>query len=99
MNGILIYTSEMISYVVSGFFINFKSVGRTGAIITYYLIAIVGYMLLLFQNIPERYVLILFFMTRFAVAGVFNILYTYTGRFYFSCILFYLEAEGKDYTD
>jgi MFS family permease len=82
LNGILIYTFEMISYFFSGFIINFSFIGRKGAIFTYYLIAVLGFLLLMIKNLSHEYYLSLFLITRFVVAGVFNILYTYTVEIY-----------------
>jgi len=91
VNGIIIYTLEIFSYLFSGWLINLKPIGRRGGMRIYYSVTIIGYAVLLFLNgRSELITLLLTFMVRFCVAGVFNILFTYTCEIYPT----FLRADG-----
>jgi MFS family permease len=81
INGILIYSFEILAYFLSGFLINTSLLGRKNTMIIYFLVAVIGFGFLV-MNFSESYILILFLITRFVVAGSFNILYTYSCEIY-----------------
>jgi OCT family organic cation transporter-like MFS transporter 4/5 len=82
INGILIYVFEILSYIFASFAINTKLLGRKGTIIFYEVIAVAGYAVLFFVELSDLLNVIVVFCCRFAVAGIFTILYTYSLEVY-----------------
>jgi MFS family permease len=82
VNGIFIYTSEIFSYVLSAWIINIPRYGRRGSIFFFELVSLFGYITLLTFNLSDFHTTCLSFVARFAISGVYNIIYTYTAEVY-----------------
>jgi MFS family permease len=82
INGILLYVFEILSCIFASFAINTKLLGRKGTIIFYEVIAVAGYVILFFFDISGLVNIILVLCCRFAVTGIFTILYTYSLEIY-----------------
>lgn len=82
MNGIFIYVSEIFSYVISGWIINIPSIGRRGSMMIFASVSLIGYMTLLMFNFNNYYKTLFSFLARFAISGVYNVLYTYSTEVY-----------------
>lgn len=80
VNGIIIYTLEVISYIFSGNIINV--IGRKKTLYGFYLIAILGYLTLIIFTLSDLQLLIITFIARFCISGIFTIFYTYALELY-----------------
>jgi MFS family permease len=82
-NGIMIYIFEAVAYFCAGFIVDIKYIGRKGFVAFFYTIAIVGFTTLsIFKNLSDNYIVAITFISRFAVSGIFNVLYTYSVEVY-----------------
>ena len=82
INIIILYVIEGVSYTISGWIIDFKEIGRKGALWIQYIFIIISFILLLFINFGITPELILNFIARFSVAGTLVIYFTYTIEVY-----------------
>lgn len=80
--GIIIYIFEAFSYFVAGFIVNVSFIGRKGALILFYIIATIGFGLLSLFNFSSFLVVTITFISRFAVAGIYNIFFNYSLELY-----------------
>ena len=86
-NGILLYSVEGISYLISGSIINIEFFGRKRSMLIMLFLSLIIYALLAFgqiENSSEQVVLAL--LARVTIATVFNIIYTYSAEVYPSVI-------------
>lgn len=82
-NGIMIYIFEAVAYFCAGFIVDIKFIGRRGFVTFFYTIAIFGFTILwIFKNLSDDYIVGITFVSRFAVSGIFNVLYTYSVEVY-----------------
>ena len=81
-NGIVIYTFEAFSYFFAGYVVNIKWIGRKGTLSTFYTIAVLGFACLSLLELEDFYIITLTFISRFAVAGVYNVFFTYALELY-----------------
>jgi MFS family permease len=82
LNGILLYIFEILSYIFASFAINWRLLGRKRTIIFYEVIAVSGYLLLISVNLSDVLTVLIVYFCRFAVAGIFTILCTYSLEVY-----------------
>ncbi len=82
LNIIILYVIESISYCVSGFLIDIKSIGRKGALWIQYLLIISTMLFLAFFEFDVAPELILNYIARFCAAGIEVIFYTYSIEVY-----------------
>jgi len=80
-NGILIYTAEIFSYVISGYIIE-TSLGRKNSMIIFEFISFFGYLIAFVFTIRSYWLTIISFIARFAISAVYNIIYTYSIEIY-----------------
>ena len=80
LNGIKIYIVEMFSYFITGISIN--KIGRKLIMQIYFLFAIIGYIILMLFNLGDTLLITIIFISRFLIAGIFNILFTYSMEIY-----------------
>lgn len=85
MNGIIIYSMEIISYILSGYLIDL--IGRKMTLYIYYMITILSYSSLSIFAIVNykfeiKYILLITYAGIFTISGIFTILYTYTLELY-----------------
>lgn len=78
INGILIYSFEACAYFFAGFMVNVKWAGRKKTICFFLVVAVLGFSILLIRTLPDFLIVSFTFICRFGVAGVFNILYSYS---------------------
>ena len=81
VNIIISYIVETFAYVVSGYFIDIKQLGRRGFLWILYALSIISLILLLF-DFSTSPTLTLNFIARFAASGINVIYYTYTIELY-----------------
>jgi hypothetical protein len=83
-NGIFIYTAELFAYMITGWLINKPRYGRRGSMILFEAVSFTSYLILILFDFKtyEYGKTILSFVGRFAISGVYNIIYTYTTEVY-----------------
>lgn len=81
-NNIFLYIIEAISYYVSGSIIDYKCLGRKGALWFYYFIMILSFLIMAFATLKTPLELFMNLIARFCACGVEVILYTYTLEVY-----------------
>ena len=82
LNGILIYISEIFAYLLSGFMSNVNFLGRKNTMIGFFIISLAVYLSLIIFQIHDYFQTILSFIGRFAITGVYNIIYIYSTEIY-----------------
>ena len=82
VNMIVLYILEAISYIVSGILIDIKKLGRRGTLWIEYALLEVIFILLAFLNLNTFGSLALNYISRFCVAGIEVIYYTYSIEIY-----------------
>ena len=82
INIILLYILESISYCISGYIIEFKAIGRKGALWIQYFLIIVAFLLLAYLEFDIYPELALNYMARFCTAGIEVVYYTYSIEIY-----------------
>jgi len=80
-NGILIYTAEIFSYMISGYIIE-TSFGRKYSMILFESISFLGYLFAFVFKVKSYWLTIISFIARFAISAVYNIIYTYSVEIY-----------------
>jgi len=84
INGIIIYISEIFAYILSGWLINIKSLGRKNTMIMFYTISLTVFLLLNFfkANYYDHLETTFAFIARLCVSAIYNIIYTYSTEIY-----------------
>ena len=82
VNMIVLYIIESLSYIVSGVLIDIKKLGRRGTLWIEYALLEVIIVLLIFLDLDTTGALLLNYVSRFCVAGIEVIYYTYSIELY-----------------
>jgi len=84
-NGCILYTLDIIAFVLAGFLMNIKCLGRVKAMGLMYLVSLVGYIFLVFDNDVNKkgtWQTSFALGARFAISSIFTIVYSYTAEVY-----------------
>jgi MFS family permease len=79
INGLSTYTYEIFSYIITAWIVNVEFFGRKGSMLLFLSLSFLGYLGILCF---DKFTLILSFISRFAISGVYNIIYTYSTEVY-----------------
>ncbi len=83
VNGIIVYLIEAVAYFIAGTVVNIKFFGRKRVFAMFYMISITGFLSMQIFDVGGNYGELVFtFIARFAVAGNFNLFYTYSLEIY-----------------
>ena len=82
ITGIVMFFVEAIAYILSGNLIGISFLGRKKTILLFYMISFIVYCIILIFSIDSYWLTVLSLTARFAVSGVYNIIYTYSAEVY-----------------
>ena len=76
-HGIIIYFFEVVIDIISGWIINIPKFGRKGTMLTFYLICFISFLTFLLFKISDNGKIIIVFVCKLTISGIFSIIYTY----------------------
>ena len=81
-NGILLYLSEILAYIISGFLINIKGLGRRNTMAMFFIVSLSVFFIIIIFKLNDFYLTIFALIARLAISGAYNIIFIYTTEIY-----------------